>query len=128
MWYARYELVEHLEPSPRISCVISLGTGFIAAESPASAWFHLTGVVSSVMDFSTNTNAKAKDFTRHMDRLKCREEYSNSQYIRLNPRLDETIGLADYTRMEELRAMTRKYLEDNNSQEWIEKAVSAICC
>lgn len=128
LWYARYELVEHLEPSPRISCVISLGTGFIPAESPASAWFHLTGVVSSVMDFSTNTNAKAKDFTRHMNRLKFREEYTNSQYIRLNPRLGEKIGLADYTKMDELKGMTRKYLEDKNSQEWIEKAVSAICC
>lgn len=128
LWYARYELVEHIAPSPRISCVISLGTGYIPAESPGAAWFHLTGVVSSVMDFSTNTNAKAKDFTRHMERLRFREEYKGSQYVRLNPRLGVKIGLADYTRMEELRVLTRGYIEDQASQEWIEKAVDGICC
>lgn len=128
LWYARYELVEHISPSPQISCVISLGTGYIQAESPASAWFHLTGVVSSVMDFSTNTNAKAKDFTRHMDRLKFRPEHKKSQYVRLNPRLVTNIGLADYTRMEELRTLTIAYIKEAGSQEWIDKAVCGICC
>lgn len=128
LWYARYELVEHISPSPQISCVISLGTGYIQAESPASAWFHLTGVVSSVMDFSTNTNAKAKDFTRHMDRLKFRPEHKKSQYVRLNPRLVANIGLADYTRMEELRKLTMDYIKEDGSQEWIDKAVCGICC
>ncbi|KAF2993897.1 hypothetical protein E8E13_002656 [Curvularia kusanoi] len=128
LWYARYELVEHLSPSPPVSCVISLGTGFVNAESPASAWFHLTGVVSSVMDFSTNTNAKAKDFTRHMNRLNCRAEHKKSQYVRLNPRLTANIGLADYTRMEELRELTLKYIKEEGSQEWIDKAVCGICC
>jgi predicted acylesterase/phospholipase RssA len=117
LWYARYELVEHISPSPQISCVISLGTGYIQAESPASAWFHLTGVVSSVMDF-----------TRHMDRLKFRPEHKKSQYVRLNPRLVANIGLADYTRMEELRKLTMDYIKEDGSQEWIDKAVCGICC
>lgn len=128
LWYARYELVEHVDPAPPISCVVSLGTGFIAAESPSSAWFHLTGVVSSVMDFSTNTNAKAKDFTRHMNRLKFRPEHKKSQYVRLNPRLTTNIGLADYTRMKELQALTMEYINAADSQEWIDKAVCGICC
>lgn len=128
LWYARYELVQHVEPAPSISCVISLGTGFIKAESPASAWFHLTGVVSSVLDFSTNTNAKGKDFTRHMNRLKARSEHTKSQYIRLQPKLDVEIGLAEYDKMGKLKEITEAYIGLEKSQEWINKAVCAICC
>ncbi|KAH6644845.1 acyl transferase/acyl hydrolase/lysophospholipase [Boeremia exigua] len=128
LWYARYELTPHASPPPRIASVLSLGTGYIPAESPGAAWFHLSGVVSSVMDFSTNTNAKAKDFTRHVERLRFRAEHGRTLYVRLNPRLEAKIGLADYTRMEELRGITKGYLAEAGSQEWVEKAVCGVCC
>ncbi|KAF9695701.1 hypothetical protein EKO04_006652 [Ascochyta lentis] len=129
LWYARYELVQPSDPAPPISCVISLGTGFVGAASPSDSMIHLAGVVGNVMDFSTNTNAKAKDFTRHMNRLKQRSEHTKSQYVRLQPNLGaDKIGLAEYTRMEDLKKLTRVYLEKADSQKWIEKAVCAICC
>lgn len=129
LWYSRYELVQPEEPPPAISCVISLGTGYVKADSPSDSWFQLAGVASEVMDFATNTNAKGKDFSRHMTQLNKREEHKNTKYIRLNPPLGrDKIGLADYTKMEDLKIITRKYLKDEKNQEWIEKAVCAICC
>ncbi|KAI8650049.1 PNPLA domain-containing protein [Fusarium sp. Ph1] len=95
---------------------------------PSQSWFQLVGVAAEVMEFSTNTNAKAKDFTRHMTTLNLRGEHKNTKYVRLNPSLGKSeIGLADYTKMKELKAMAQKYLTDKRNQEWINKAVDAIC-
>ncbi|WAO96561.1 PNPLA domain-containing protein [Fusarium falciforme] len=128
LWYSRYELAQPHEPPPAISCVISLGTGYTKPDSPSESWFQLVGVAAEVMEFSTNTNAKAKDFTRHMTTLNLRGEHKNTKYVRLNPSLGKSeIGLADYTKMKELKAMAQKYLTDKRNQEWINKAVDAIC-
>lgn len=128
LWYSRYELTQPHEPPPAISCVISLGTGYTKPDSPSESWFQLVGVAAEVMEFSTNTNAKAKDFTRHMTTLNLRGEHKNTKYVRLNPSLGKNeIGLADYTKMKELKAMAQKYLTDKRNQEWINKAVGAIC-
>ncbi|CAM1504644.1 Fc.00g022350.m01.CDS01 [Cosmosporella sp. VM-42] len=129
LWYSRYDLVKPDEPAPPISCVISLGTGYVKPGSPANSWIHLAGVASSVMDFATNTNAKGKDFSRHMTTLNERPEYADTKYIRFNPYLGANeIGLADYTKMEFLKQLTRDYLADPGNQTWIEKAVHALAC
>ncbi|RSL95119.1 hypothetical protein CDV31_014039 [Fusarium ambrosium] len=128
LWYSRYELTQPHEPPPAISCVISLGTGYTKPDSPSESWFQLVGVAAEVMEFSTNTNAKAKDFTRHMTTLNLRGEHKDTKYVRLNPSLGKSeIGLADYTKMKELKAMAQKYLTDKRNQEWINKAVDVIC-
>ncbi|RSL83724.1 hypothetical protein CEP51_004333 [Fusarium floridanum] len=128
LWYSRYELTQPHEPPPAISCVISLGTGYTKPDSPSESWFQLVGVAAEVMEFSTNTNAKAKDFTRHMTTLNLRGEHKDTKYVRLNPSLGKSeIGLADYTKMKELKAMAQKYLTDKRNQEWINKVVDAIC-
>ncbi|RMJ18508.1 hypothetical protein CDV36_001786 [Fusarium kuroshium] len=120
LWYSRYELTQPHEPPPAISCVISLGNGYTKPDSPQNH--------AEVMEFSTNTNAKAKDFTRHMATLNLRGEHKDTKYVRLNPSLGKSeIGLADYTKMKELKAMAQKYLTDKKNQEWINKAVDAIC-
>ncbi|UPK99621.1 hypothetical protein LCI18_010556 [Fusarium solani-melongenae] len=128
LWYSRYELTQPHEPPPAISCVISLGTGYTKPDSPSESWFQLVGVAAEVMEFSTNTNAKAKDFTRHMTTLNLRGEHKNTKYVRLNPSLGKgEIGLADYTKMKELKTLAQKYLTDKRNQEWINKAVDAVC-
>ncbi|PTB69624.1 FabD/lysophospholipase-like protein [Trichoderma citrinoviride] len=129
LWYARYELVQPDEPAPPVSCVISLGTGYTTpGSSPADSWFSLVGVASSVMGFATNTNAKGKDFSRHMTALNNRAEHAQTRYVRLNPHLGNSeIGLADYTKMDELKALARAYVEDEKNQLWIDKAVAAVC-
>ncbi|KAM5369382.1 hypothetical protein ACJZ2D_008996 [Fusarium nematophilum] len=129
LWYSRYELVQPEEPPPAISCVISLGTGYIRPDSPSDSWFQLMGVASEVMDFATNTNAKGKDFSRHMTHLNMRGEHKETKYVRLNPSLGkQEIGLADYNKMKELQELARTYLENPNNQKWIDVAVDAICC
>jgi hypothetical protein len=129
LWYARYELVHPTDPPPAISCVISLGTGWLKAPSPSDSTFRLVGVATGVMDFATNTNAKSRDFTRHMNQLKRRPEHSKSRYVRLQPDLGaDRIGLADYTRMADLKNITRKYIDLKDSQKWIDRAVCYLCC
>ncbi|TFB04325.1 Calcium-independent phospholipase A2-gamma [Trichoderma ghanense] len=129
LWYARYELVQPEEPAPPVSCVISLGTGYTRPDaSPSESWFQLVGVAASVMGFATNTNAKGKDFSRHMTALNNRPEHAKTRYVRLNPPLGKSeIGLADYTKMEELKTLAGAYIKDEKNQLWIDKAVAAIC-
>ncbi|KAM0479814.1 hypothetical protein ACHAPX_004391 [Trichoderma viride] len=128
LWYSRYDLVQPSEPAPPVSCVISLGTGYVRPDSPSESWFQLAGVASSVMGFATNTNAKGKDFSRHMTALNNRPEHAKTRYVRLNPSLGVSeIGLADYTKMEELKTLATKYIEDKGNQLWIDKAVLALC-
>lgn len=128
LWYARYELVEPEQPTPSVSCVISLGTGYTKPGSPSDSWFNLAGIASSVMGFATNTNAKGKDFSRHMTILRNRPEHSETRYVRLNPPLGaKNIGLADYTKMEELKQIGIAYIKDVKNQKWIDIAVDAVC-
>lgn len=120
--------MDHDEPAPPISCVISLGTGYVRPDAPADSWFKLAGVASSVMDFATNTTAKGKDFTRHMSHMNKRKEHKETKYIRLNPSLGtQSIGLADYKRMKDLQDLAAKYMADPKNQKWVEEAVDAIC-
>ncbi|KAF9317232.1 hypothetical protein BG003_001048 [Podila horticola] len=128
LWYARLDLVSPEEPEPRISCVISLGTGYTKPGDPASSWFKLAGILSSVVALATNTNAKGKDFSRHMSDLNRRPEYKNTKYIRFNPPLlNNNIGLADYTKMDLLIELTSAYLQREAGQRYLEMAVDAIC-
>ncbi|KAM0559847.1 hypothetical protein ACHAPJ_003795 [Fusarium lateritium] len=128
LWYSRYELVQSHEPPSAISCVISLGTGYTKPDSPSESWFQLVGTAAEVMEFSTNTNAKAKDFTRHVNTLNLRGEHRETKYVRLNPGLGKSqIGLADYTKMKELKDLAQKYIKSPYNQKWIDLAVDAIC-
>ncbi|KAJ0276599.1 hypothetical protein COL940_008194 [Colletotrichum noveboracense] len=128
LWNSRYDLVKPGEPEPKISCVISLGTGWERADSPKDSLLKITGVLSTVMAFSTNTNAKAKDFSRHISMLNQRAEHADTKYIRFNPSLGRNkIGLADYNKMELLKKLARNSVTHPKAHEWIEKAVDAIC-
>ncbi|KAF4470437.1 Calcium-independent phospholipase A2-gamma [Fusarium albosuccineum] len=127
LWYTRFELVDPKDPAPPVSCVISLGTGYLSPGKPTASWFKLVGVASKVMDFATNTNAKGKDFSRHMTHMNQREEHRDTKYIRFNPFLDEEIGLDEYLRMNDLKQIAKKDMEKSNNQAYIEAAVDAIC-
>ncbi|KAF4454459.1 Calcium-independent phospholipase A2-gamma [Fusarium austroafricanum] len=68
----------------------------------------LVGVAAEVMEFSTNTDAKAKDFTRHMKTLNKRGAHKNTRY------------------MAELKGLAQSYIE-GEGKDWIDEAVDAIC-
>lgn len=128
LWYARYDLVGSLEPEPPISCVISLGTGYKPPGDSLSSWLKLVGIASSVVALATNTNAKNKDFSRHMSNLNQRPQHRNTVYKRFNPSLENyNISLADYTKMDLLIDLTNKFLTGEQVQPHLEKAVEAIC-
>lgn len=129
LWTARYTLVAPDDPEPEISCVISLGTGYTPAGSPGDSYFQLLGTASAVMDFATNVNPKGKDFSRHMTTLNQRGHYAKTKYLRFNPPLEkEKIGLADYTRMADLKRIAEKDVQKpGKAQEFLEMAVAAIC-
>ncbi|KAL2072653.1 hypothetical protein VTL71DRAFT_11996 [Oculimacula yallundae] len=125
LWAARYDLVQPDEPEPKVSCILSLGCGHVTAATPSESWFSLSATVGSVIGFATNTEAKGKDFSRHITNLKRRPHYANTQYIRFNvPMGTDEIGLADYNRMKEIASRTTKYLETQGK--WLDDCVSAI--
>lgn len=130
LWSSRYDLVKPDEPEPYVSCVISLGTGYLRADNPSNSWFQLLGTASSVMDFATNTNPKGKDFSRHMSVLQKRGHHAKTEYLRFNPSLqDEKIDLAAYWRMDDLITIAeRECCYKKSEQEFLERAVDAICC
>lgn len=128
LWYSRYELTPNDQAAPAVSCVISLGTGYVAPDAPLESWLQVAGIAGEVMEFATNTNAKGRDFSRHVQTIKNRPEHKDMKYVRLNPSLKKNvIGLADYTMMPELKALTREYLDDEDNQKWIDLAVEAVC-
>jgi len=125
LWYSRYDLVQPTEPAPKVSCVISLGTGYAQPGSAKSIRLRLLGMASSVIGFATNTEAKGKDFSRHMTNLNRRDEFKKTKYLRFNPPLGlNEIGLGDYTRMELLQTITEKYLAGQT--DYIKKAADAL--
>ena len=127
LWVARYDLVEPNEPEPKISCVLSLGCGHVKAGTPSESWFSLSSTVASVVGFATNTEAKGKDFSRHVSNLNRRPHYANTKYFRFNVDMGtEEIGLADYKRMEELEQITARYLEQPNNQKYLDDCVMAL--
>ncbi|KAF9349842.1 hypothetical protein BGX34_001570 [Mortierella sp. NVP85] len=128
LWYARCDVVEPTDPEPPISCVISFGTGYIAPKDTNHSWSKLFAIANSVIDFATNTNAKGKDFSRHMCSMNLRPGYANTKYVRFDPDLDgNDIGLADYKKIDLLIELANKQLKKEREQAWIETAVNAIC-
>jgi len=75
------------------------------------------------MDLSTNTNVRAKDFARHLNRLKGCPQYKDSHYIRLQPELETEISLAEYLTMEELESLTEDWMNgtDRDRQDYINR-------
>lgn len=127
LWAARYDLVEPNEPEPKVSCVLSLGCGFVTASKPSESWFQLSSTVASVIGFATNTEAKGKDFSRHISNLNRRPHYADTKYFRFNVNMGhEEIGLADYKRMKELKALTEDYLKQPSQQKWLNDCVAAL--
>ncbi len=127
LWAARYDLVEPTEPEPKVSCVVSLGCGYTKSGSPSESWFQLSSTISSVIGFATNTEAKGKDFSRHITNLNRRPHYADTKYFRFNVNMgDRAIGLADYQRMQELKDLTKAYLEKAENQKWIDNCVNAL--
>lgn len=135
VWYNRFELVGPDEDEPDVSCLISLGTGYVRpGGSPTGVADMIPGArlletVGAVMSFATNANARGKDFSRHYSTLlSTRAKYAKMKYLRFNPNLrSQEIGLEDYTMMEKLEKVTVEYLKEENNQSYINKAVDAIC-
>jgi predicted acylesterase/phospholipase RssA len=127
LWAARYDLVEPSDPEPKVSCVLSLGCGHVKAGAPSDSWFQLSSTVASVIGFATNTEAKGKDFSRHISNLNRRPYYADTRYFRFNVNMrDQEIGLADYKRMNELKDLTAAYLREDRQQKWIDDCVNAL--
>lgn len=135
LWYNRFELVGPDEDEPDVSCLISLGTGYVGPGG-SSNWFadiipgaRALETAGAVLSYATNANAKGKDFSRHYSTLlSTRQKYAKMKYLRFNPNLrSKQIALDDYTMMGELEDMTKRYLDDEKNQWYIDKAVDAIC-
>ncbi|KAF8208559.1 hypothetical protein K438DRAFT_1961161 [Mycena galopus ATCC 62051] len=74
LWDACYNLVALHDPTPCVSCIISLGCDYVKPGSLLASWFQLLLTVGNVIGFATNTEAKGKDFSQHVSNLKWRKE------------------------------------------------------
>lgn len=106
VWYSRFELAGPDEDEPDVSCLISLGTGYVRPGggccSPAGVADMITGArlletAGAVMSFATDANARGKDFSRHYSTLlSTRPKYARMKYLRFNPNVrSQEIGLED---------------------------------
>ncbi len=127
LWYERHDLTKPAESPPRVSCVISLGTGHKKPGDKPSLWFKVIGVASSVMAFATTTHAKDKKFGSHMLELNKQPAYRHTKYIRFDTPLKHDIGLVDYRQIDLLAKKTYLFLQAPKQQKKLDEAVNAIC-
>ncbi|KAF5698512.1 hypothetical protein FMUND_15076 [Fusarium mundagurra] len=91
VWNARYDLVP-ITDSPKVRCVVSIGTGLVKKPVQQPYWGFFN-TVSSIISYATNTESKHKDFERKMDSLKGR---GGPSYFRFNVELEKQIKLDDW--------------------------------
>ncbi|KAG0046282.1 hypothetical protein BGZ83_008540 [Gryganskiella cystojenkinii] len=127
LWSERRDLIAPEAPRLPISCVISLGTGHIKPGGSPSWWLKLIGIADAVMSFATNTNAKDMSFNSHFLDLRRRRGYEKIEYIRFSPLMNHGIELSDFRSIPNLIQMTRDYLQEETTQQKLERAVNAIC-
>ncbi|KAH8893896.1 calcium-independent phospholipase [Thozetella sp. PMI_491] len=127
LWAQRYDLVKPTEAEPKVSCVVSLGCGYVKPTSPSQSRFQLSSLVMSLIGFATNTEAKGKDFSRHIKNLNRRDDYARTKYFRFNTNLcDHSIGLADHNKMELLEKLTHQYLDEEGNKRFLNECVDAL--
>ena len=110
----------HHQAAP-VSCVISLGTGLQLkcpeTEDTTQGTFQ---VIRATVKMITDTESKHQEFQET-----ARNE--NINYHRLNPRIGaETIGLADFEKLDVLENYTKQYLELPEVRQAIKECAASL--
>lgn len=119
IWNARFDLVGPLDPPPRVSCVLSLGCGYVEdpkAKKPPALMKVFSIGARFMESFMANTEAKTLDFQRLVQRIQRprNDQNADMQYYRLNADCkNNKFDMADYTIMPKLEQLTKDYIETN---------------
>ncbi|KAJ3455469.1 hypothetical protein MRS44_016951 [Fusarium solani] len=130
VWDARYELVritqgEPVPDPPKVSCVVSIGTGRDKTPVQQPGWGYLNAV-STVVSYATNTEAKHQDFDRKIKMLNSRSGGEGICYFRFNVELEKEIYLDDWQSMLTLKALTEKQLETEKLDDLIQECADCL--
>lgn len=131
VWDNRFDLIPSLDASPRITCIVSLGTTHkdydLVGRRPGSGIARLFNTLSKTASFLTNTEAKHRDFDRNVRQHNMRVPRRQTGYYRFNaPTGKESIGLDDYWKMPKLVEYTNVYLEMPVVDAWINECASLL--
>jgi predicted acylesterase/phospholipase RssA len=127
VWAARYDLASDRYSTPVVSCVLSIGTSY-STKVPRSI-FRFFNTISKTISFSTNTEAKHRDFERSIRRANQRiaSSANRTNYFRFNaPTGNDSINLDDWQRMPKLKKYTDNYLQQTEEQDKIDKCARLI--
>ena len=102
-----------------VRCILSLGA--TRAAKTVYGPFALVNKIKQVTGFLTDCEPKHKDFERMVRRTNTkRPDYKQIHYFRLNVTTGrESIDLADYGKMDDLKTYTKAYLDLPETQEMI---------
>jgi patatin-like phospholipase/acyl hydrolase len=125
VWALRYDLASTpTEPVP-VDLILSIGTSYAQTLPSKNPWKFIN-TVSKAADFTTNTEAKHRDFTRDIERENDRSA-TKVNYFRFNANTgSDSIDLADWHKMTELKADTVKYLEQEDVKAQIKKVAEML--
>lgn len=124
VWDARFDLAKAPNQTPIVSCVVSIGTSW-STKKRGSGFFN---TISQTVSFATNTEAKQRDFAHNINRMNLRAKPDEqTEYYRFNaPTGDKDFNLDDWQQMENLKALTRKYLDDADTKAKIDKCARRL--
>ncbi|ETI28064.1 hypothetical protein G647_00513 [Cladophialophora carrionii CBS 160.54] len=114
LWDSRDDLVPRDAKSPRIKCIISLGTShkeYNHKTQVESGIQRFLNTITKTVAFVTNTEAKHRDFDRNIRQYNRRRPAKEIFYFRFNASTgNEDIDLGDYLKMSKLIDYTNEYL------------------
>ncbi|KIX92639.1 uncharacterized protein Z520_11668 [Fonsecaea multimorphosa CBS 102226] len=129
-WNNRYDLVMRDAPSPRIKCIVSLGTTHLEdddKERLGSGIAKFFNTITKTVAFATNTEAKHLDFERNMRQRNERDPTRKTYYYRFNASTGKhNINLDDYLKMPELVDYTNAYLERPEVDKWVSECAALL--
>jgi hypothetical protein len=120
-----YELAreaEHLYPSRRIGCIVSIGTGWPKRTSIHGSKLH--NIAQACVHITLDAQGKAEEFVNDKDGKELRRA---QKYFRFNVKQGlQDIEIEEWKKMEEMDAMTTDYLSQANNAKQIDRCAQAL--
>jgi predicted acylesterase/phospholipase RssA len=129
-WDNRDDLVDRDTASPRITCIVSLGTShkeYNEKRRVGTGIQRFLNTITKTVAFVTNTEAKHRDFDRNIRQHNKRRPADKIGYFRFNASTgDDNIDLGDYLKMPKLVEYTNDYLKKADVDKSIDECAALL--